>query len=149
MKSIQWIMVCFLALSITTTSCSNDDDDNNNGGGSTTAAGFYYGENGVTPFTKADEAVANTQYKTIIAKNGGATVVEMVLPSLATGTYSLATQYAFTYVKDGGHWEATAGSVTITKNENNKISGNYEATAGAGVSGITSMKGTFTDVPVN
>jgi hypothetical protein len=74
---------------------------------------------------------------------------KQLLPKTVLLLYSLATQYAFTYVKDGGHWEATAGSVTITKNENNKISGNYEATAGAGVSGITSMKGTFTDVPVN
>ncbi|MGN0003607.1 MAG: hypothetical protein ACI35V_09240 [Sphingobacterium composti] len=51
-------------------------------------------------------------------------------------------------MKDNKHWEATAGTLTISKNDGSKISGTYEATAGTGVTGVNTVKGNFTDIPL-
>jgi hypothetical protein len=139
--------ISFLALAfILTTSCNKEDDGNQPS--SSGEAGFFYAENSAASFTKANEVTANKQYNTIIAKVNNATVVEIVLTDLKKGSYPLSTRYAFTYVKDGKYWEATAGTLTITKDDGNKISGTYEATAGSGVSGLNSVSGKFTEVPV-
>ena len=126
-------------------SCSSDDGGSPSG--QTAEQGFFYNENGITPLLKADDAWVNGSYKSIIAQNNNATIVEIVLTDLAEGTYDLSLPYAFTYVK-GGHWTASAGPLTITINENNKLSGTFEATAGSGVSGVDSVKGEFNDLPI-
>lgn len=127
-------------------SCSSDDSSSPSGQ-TTAEQGFFYNENGITPLLKADDAWVNGSYKSIIAQNNNATIVEIVLTDLAEGTYDLSLPYAFTYVK-GGHWEASSGTLTITKNENNKLSGTFEATAGSGVAGVDSVKGEFNDLPI-
>lgn len=126
-------------------SCSSDDSSSSSG--QTTEQGFFYNENGITPLLKADDAWVNGDYNSIIAQNNNATIIEIVLSDLAVGTYDLSLPYAFTYVKSG-HWTASAGTLTITKNENNKLSGTFEATAGSGVSGVNSVKGEFNDLPI-
>lgn len=113
----------------------------------TVEQGFFYAENSSITQIKTDDTWANAQYHSIIAQQSGATVVEINLKSLAEGTYSLTDRYAFTYVK-GGHWEATAGSLVITKNKDGKLSGTFEATAGSGVTGINAVKGSFTDISI-
>lgn len=122
-----------------------EDPEENN---TNTQIGFFYAENGSSNMTKADDAVANKQYNTLIAKKNNQTVIEINLSDFKTGTHSLSSKYAFTYVKDGKHWEATAGSLQITKNDGSKISGTYEATAGTGVTGVSVVKGNFTDIPL-
>ena len=130
-------------------SCQKDDSLEEGGAGNgATGAGFFYAENGSTTLLKADEASAQVQYKTIIAKKDNKTLVEMVLPDLKPGTYSLAARYAFSYVKLPGVWESSAGTVTITKNEGGKLSGTFDASAGSGITGVTSVTGKFNDLPV-
>lgn len=147
-KLVGFAAVC---IALIATSCKKDKDiqTKSNDTSTPTEAGFYYGENGTSALIQAEDATANQQYKTIIARNNNTVVVEIVLTDLQPGTYSLAGTYAFTYVKNNQHWTSTSGSLTITKNENSKISGTYEATAGTGVSGVQSVKGKFIDIPVN
>lgn len=151
MKIPKLVALSIVCLPLFVTSCKKEDDiqPKSNDTSSPTEAGFYYGENENSSLTKADEATASQQYKTIIAKKNNATVVEIVLTDLQPGTYSLAGTYAFTYVKNNQHWTSTSGSLTVTKNENSKISGTYVATAGTGVSGVQSVNGKFIDIPVN
>lgn len=146
MKAIQYFSILVLVFAILLSSCNKDDDNNIEDTPSET--GFFYGENGTTTLTKADEAQANKDYKTIIAKKDNNTIVEIVLTDLKPGTYDLSAKYAFTYVKNNQHWEASAGTLTITKNDGNKISGTFKATAGAGVSGVNSVEGKFNDIPL-
>ena len=147
MKKEHYLHALLFSITLLFTCCEprvEEVEDNN----SNTQSGFFYAENGATTLTKAESAEANKQYKTIIAKKDNQTIVEIVLTDLKAGTYSLSAKYAFNYVKDGKHWEATAGSLTISKNDGNKISGTYEATAGAGVTGVNTVKGNFTDITV-
>lgn len=146
-------IITFILVAICFLSCKKDDQNlntntNNNNTDSTQSIGFYYAENNNTTYSKADEAIANKQYKTIIAKNNNATIVEFVVTDFAIGTYPLTARYAFTYVKDNKHWEATNGTLVITKNDGNKISGTYEATDRSGVDNITSVNGYFNDVTI-
>lgn len=146
MKPIQFLKTAVLVLAVLLSSCSKQDEGDEVSSPSET--GFFYGENGASTLTKADEAQANGQYKTIIAKKNNSTVVEIVLTDLKAGTYPLTAKYAFTYVKDGNHWESTAGTLTVTKNDGSKLSGTFKATAGAGVSGISTVEGKFNDIPM-
>lgn len=130
------------------TSCTKKSNDKPNNNKSTEEIGFFFAENGNTNYTKADSVLANQQYKTIIAKVNGATVVEFVATDFSVGDYPLNTQYAFTYVKDNSHWEASAGTLKITQNDGQTISGTYEATAGTGVNGVTTVSGYFKKVPL-
>lgn len=143
MKKILSLTACVMALCILLASCSKKNDDNATPNQS--EAGFFYGENGTSTLTKADDAQVNANYKTIIAKKDNSTVVEIVLTDLKAGTYPLSAKYAFTYVK-GTFWEATDGTLTITKNDGSKLSGTFKATAGAGVSGVNSVEGKFNDI---
>lgn len=146
MKISKFFSVAVLATAVLFSSCNKDDDMNTENLQS--EDGFFYGENGASVLTKADDAQVNKTYKTIIAKKDNNTVVEIVLNDLKIGTYDLSAKYAFTYVKAGSHWEASAGTLTITKNENNKLSGSFEATAGSGVLGVNSVEGKFKDIPI-
>src|SRR5690606_10362589 len=145
MKTItkQLVSLAVIAFSMVLFSCSSDDGDSSSG--QSTEQGFFYNENQINPLLKADNAWVNGDYNSIIVQNDGATIIEIVLTDLEVGAYDLSALYAFTYVK-GGHWVASAGTLTITKNENNKLSGTFEATAGSGVSGVNSVEGEFNDI---
>lgn len=150
MKKI--ICVAFVLVSVCFASCSSDD----NGGGEPNEpnppapqTGFFYAENGATTMQTVDHPYANATYKSIFAQQGGSTVVEINLSSLDAGTYAIGSSNAFTYLKAGGMWIASAGSVTITENAGGKLTGTFEMTAGSGITGVDSVEGTFTDITVN
>lgn len=143
------ILLTVFSLLLTGILFSCKKEENTNANNTTDQAGFYYAENGSSSQTKAENAYANKQYKTIIAQMQSKTVVEIVLDNLQTGTYSLAKKYAFTYVKEGSYWESSAGTLTITKNDGAKVSGTFEATAGTGVTGVNNISGKFIDIPIN
>lgn len=147
MKAIHYTKFLLLAVIFLFSSCGKDRDDSNVLIPAS-ETGFFYGENGTSTLNKADEAQANGQYKTIIAKKSNSTVIEIVLTDLKAGTYPLSTKYAFTYVKGGTQWESTAGTLTITKNDGSKLSGTFKATAGSGVSGVSTVEGKFNEIPV-
>ncbi|MCB9032823.1 MAG: hypothetical protein H6553_03215 [Chitinophagales bacterium] len=149
MKKIKHILI-LLFVSIFLVSffqaCTKNEDSTPSN--SNTNVGFYYGENNTTTLTKADSSWVNGSYNTIIAQNSGSTVVEINLSGLSVGTYNISLINMITYIK-GSYWIASSGSVTITKNESNKLSGTFVATAGSGISGVDSLKGEFTDIPIN
>lgn len=144
MKQVLLLLSVFI---FSLSSCSKEEATEPEGSKST-ESGFFYAENSASAMIKADEATANKQHKTIIAKKSGATVVEIVLTDLKAGTYDLSARYAFTYVKSAVFWEASAGTLTITKNDGSKLSGTFKATAGSGVQGVTTVEGKFTDIEI-
>ncbi|WP_462278494.1 DUF6252 domain-containing protein [Ferruginibacter sp.] len=79
--------------------------------------------------------------------------VQFVLTSFNTGTYNITTTApgapnAVYYIDDDGfNLQGNSGTVTITANSNNKISGNFSVTVTNG-SANTALTGNFTDMPV-
>lgn len=149
MKKIT-ILVLIAFLAISTFSCSNNDDDVTAPIVTPTVNGFTWTDSNSTNVQTVNNPYATAQYKTIFAKNtGGATVFEINLTSLAVGTYSLASANALYYKNAtmSASFSPTSGTVTITANANNKLSGTFTATGTGG--GITSVTGQFTNITVN
>lgn len=115
-------------------------------GGTTQSIGFSYVKNGGAS-VDADSAFFNSTYRTITSyKNGISTRVNIKTSSQGPGTYSFTTsgnsisytEITFTYIGSGG-------SINITSNANNKMSGNFVSNGSGG--GITSLTGQFKDIP--
>lgn len=124
--------------------CKKDEESNLS---TSDEVGFYFAENGSKDFVKADEAISDKKYNKIFAKKGS-DALEFILTDLKVGTYSLTPQYAFDYLKDGKIWSASEGTLEITSNDGNKISGTFEATAGSGNSSISKVEGRFKDIDI-
>lgn len=148
MKKIQLYLL--LVLSVALFSCSSDSDDNNSTP-TPSANGFLYAENGSTTMTSAASPYASNQYKSIFAVNNSNTIIEINLTSLVVGSYTIDdTANFFAYLKPGttGMWNGSAGTVTITANANNKLSGTFSITSGSGISGVNLVSGSFTNIPI-
>lgn len=112
--------------------------------------GFSWKENGGTVTKTATSASYTTQYKTIMARNASAsTIFEINLTGGVPGTYVLdGSNNALSYiVSSSAMFQATSGSVVITKNAALKMSGTFQAT-GTAAGGIATVSGTFTDIDV-
>lgn len=148
MKTIKNI---FIVLFVTLmSSCSDADDATPTPVAAATTAGFTWTENGNTTVLTVDNPYASAQYKTIFALRSGTTIYEINLTSLAPGTYSFSGGANSIYYNNNagsGGFSATSGSVIITANANNKLSGTFTAT-GSG-NGVTSVSGQFTDIVIN
>ena len=117
------------------------------GGSNHPSNGFSYViNNGATVY--ADSAFYNSAFKTITSYHSGiATRVNIKTSSQAAGTYSFSssantlsyTEVTFTYIASGG-------SINITSNANNKLSGNFVSNGTGG--GVTSLTGQFQDIPL-
>ncbi len=142
--------VVLLCLITSLVSCSKDDTTSNNNSNPATD-GFFYAENGATSTQTVSTPYANATFKSIFAVHNGATVVEINLTSLAVGSYTIdnATN-VLTYLKPGANamWMGASGSVTITANANNKLSGSFSIPTGSGIAGVNSLSGTFTNIPI-
>ncbi|MEY4876199.1 MAG: hypothetical protein RL708_1348 [Bacteroidota bacterium] len=117
----------------------------------TAAALFTFTFNGAT--ANADSAHAYATYHTMYAYKGAKNSTsgltddffEIDLDNLNVGTHSQSTTNALTYIKASGTSNvATAFSVNITANANNKMTGTFTATMTTG----GAMSGTFTDMPI-
>lgn len=116
------------------------------GGNVNSSVGFSYVKKGGST-VYSDSASFNAASRTITSyKNGIATRVNIKTTSQGTGTYSFTTsgnsisytETTFTYIGSGG-------SINITSNTNNKMSGNFVSNGAGG--GIISLTGQFTDIP--
>ena len=148
MKKIQLYLM--LVLSVALFSCSSDSDDNNPTP-TPSANGFLYAENGSTTMISVSTPYASNQYKSIFAADTNNTVIEINLTSIAVGSYTIDdTTNFFAYLKPGttGMWNGSAGTVTITANANNKLSGTFSITSGSGISGVNLVSGSFTNIPI-
>lgn len=145
------LLLCMAVISIISTSSCSDDDSSNNGGGNNNTAGFTWRENDPNgAVNQAAAATFNTQFNTLIATAAdGTTLFEINLSGSAAAAYTLSSSGAnmFTYTGENPFFVAEGGTVTITSNANNKITGTYEAFQTG--NGLTRLYGTFTDVPVN
>lgn len=148
MKTI--IKTLILSAVVLLSSCSKSEDNSSNNATPTPADGFYYSENGSTTMTAATSAYASNQFKSIFALNGSNTAFEINLTSIAVGTYTINSSNALAYIKPGGSqlWSASAGTITITSNANNKLTGTFNATTGSGITGVNSVSGTFTNITI-
>ncbi len=109
-------------------------------------SGFIWVDNAGNSIT-ADSSYYVEQYKTIKAFKGGIQkLIEINLTAGSAGTYVIGTNNAFSYLTGQDLYLAATGSVIITANANSKMSGTF-TTAGTGAS-ITSISGTFNDIPV-
>jgi hypothetical protein len=94
---------------------------------------------------------ASNQYKSIFGVDNSNTIIEINLTSIAQGTYTIdnSTNF-FSYLKPGssGIWSGTTGTVTITSNANNKLSGSFSMSAGSGINGVNTVNGTFTNITI-
>lgn len=132
-------------------SCKKKDDGGSCSscpvGGSQQSNGFSYVKNNGSP-VYADSAFYNSTNKTITSYyHGIATRVNIKTTSQAAGTYTFATPgNTLSYTESTFTYIAAGGSINITSNANNKLSGNFVSNGSGG--GIISLTGQFQDIPL-
>lgn len=148
MRTIQLFAILFFAF--LATSCSSDDGGESQNPNPTTD-GFFYSENGSTTMLTVDSPYASNQFKSIFATDNSNTIIEINLTSIAVGSYTIDNNANFfSYLKPGasGIWSGSAGTVTITANANNKLSGSFSISSGSGITGVNTISGTFTNITI-
>lgn len=132
-----------------TLSCSKDDSK----GASATDDGFVYSENGDAKLIALKNPKANAQKNEIIAGTEDAIFIQFDISSLKEGTYDFSNvpYNTMDYFKTNGvsirTWTANSGTLTITANANNRISGKFNVT-GEKVDNISSLSGSFNNIPI-
>ena len=149
MKNLFFYFRTLMVLSVLFISCDRNEDDGTNTATSSTA-GFNWRENSTTvPVKTAGSSEVRTQYKSIFAFTGttatSGTLFEFNLTGVSPATYTIGGSNAFYF--SGNTATPASGEVVITSNANGKASGTFKATWSSGT--ITSVYGTFTDIPVN
>lgn len=142
----------FFAIVVLISSCKKSSNDKNN---------FSWTHNGVTHSTKLDTAYishGSRPHYTIVADENKPgyilfTRVEFNLTSFNTGTYIINDGFgAFNrliYTDDAGNTLIGAGgTLNITANSNNYLSGNFSATLITGTGVSSQLSGNFTNMPV-
>jgi len=113
--------------------------------GPSTPPGFTFTKNGGSAIT-ADSAYFYPSSNTIIAYYQGNTHrVNVKTASLNPGSYAISTTNKVTYTELSLVYNASGGSINITANANNKLSGDF-TTSGTG-GGFISVNGQFKDIP--
>lgn len=147
-KLLSSALVLFLML--TTISCTDDDAAIVPAIPSIGADGFTWIDSSGATVQTVNNPYASTQYKSIFAVSSGATIYEINLTSIAVGTYSLTASGNALYYKNASMsapFSPTLGTIIITANANNKLSGTFTATGTGG--GITTLTGQFKNIVVN
>ena len=147
MKKLNYVFFSLFLVTLLMTGCERDSEP-----GSTTppaSAGFTWRENSTTaPLKTAGSSEVRTQYTSIFAFTGATatsgTLFEFNLSGLAPATYPVNATNAFYF--NGNTATPATGEVVITANANGKASGTFKATWTSGT--VTSVYGTFTDIPV-
>lgn len=141
------IMIAFIA--VFSISCSNDD--NPTPVVPVATDGFIWTENGTATVLTVNNPYVNGQFNSIFAVRSGTTIYEINLTALTPGTYTLgsASANSLFYNNTGAttSFSPTSGSVIITGNAGNKLTGTFTAT-GTGA-GVTSVSGSFTNIVIN
>lgn len=148
MKNLFFYFRTLMVLAVLFISCDRNEDDGTNTATSSTA-GFTWRENSTTaPVKTAGSSEVRTQYKSIFAFTGttatSGTLFEFNLTGVSPATYTIGGSNAFYF--SGNTATPASGEVVITSNANGKASGTFKATWSNGT--ITSVYGTFTDIPV-
>jgi hypothetical protein len=148
MRAKNSLLVIIFSSLLIVASCKKEPEENCDScpvGGSTEPIGFSYIKNsGATIY--ADSAFFNSSYRTITAYyHGIATRINIKTSSQAEGTYSLTIPgNTISYTETTATYIASDGSINITSNLNNKMSGNFVSN-GTGA-GIITLRGQFKDI---
>jgi Family of unknown function (DUF6252) len=112
---------------------------------------FLYGEGGATSLSSVTNPFANANSKEIFGRNGSSEVIKIKLTSLAVATYTIGVGNEFTYTRPAtsSPWVAGTGTITITSNIDNKLSGTFDLTSGTSTLGINQVNGRFSDIVIN
>lgn len=146
-KTLISIGIILLVLS----SCKKEPDQSCGtcpvGGSTTPTNGFSYVKNGGSAIY-ADSAFYNSVNKTITSYyHGIATRVNIKTTSQVPGTYTLTTPgNTISYTETSFTYIASGGSISITSNSNNKLSGSFVSNGTGG--GIISLTGQFNNIPL-
>ncbi|MES2760929.1 MAG: hypothetical protein V4677_01935 [Bacteroidota bacterium] len=148
MATIKYLLIAAI-FSTLIISCKKEDEGDSCStcpvGGPSEPAGFRFTKNnGAT--IEADSTFFFPATKIIIAYYQGMTNRIIIKTSAQTaGTYNVnGASNTVTYIEPLGSYNATSGSIIITANANNKISGNFTSSGG----GIASTIGAqFKDIP--
>lgn len=144
----------FILAFITTSffACKKDAATTNGGSTANGANTFTWTDNSVT--YNCDSAYASAQFKTIFVYKGGSTTryfFEINLTGLSVANYPFTTTgNALAYIRPGASsaiLTSFAGSLAITANSNNKITGAGVATVNSSTLGER-INFTFTDLPL-
>ncbi len=144
MKKHLTILALFL-IGFAVTSCSkksNDPAPSNNI--VSTPDGFTWSEDGGTLIT-ADSAfwTSGSWGAGVRAYKGGyASFFELNLDNANSGNHTLST--SSTFLKGSDTYAVASGSLTISANANDKLSGNFEAKVSGGT--IKTVKGSFSNL---
>lgn len=112
---------------------------------------FEYAEGGAPSRSTVTNPFADASSKKIFGNNAAVNAVEINLTSLAVGIYTIVSGNSFKYTRPGqpSVWTAISGTVTILENDESKISGSFDLTAGDSDLGINSVSGSFKRVVIN
>jgi Family of unknown function (DUF6252) len=115
------------------------------------AAILEYAEGGASSRTTVTNPIAYATAKEIFGRNSATEVVKIKLTSLAVATYTIGSGNEFTYTRPttSSPWTAGSGTITITENVGNKISGTFNLTSGSSSLGINTVSGSFKRVIIN
>jgi hypothetical protein len=140
------ILALFM-LSVSLLSCDRDDDTP---APVAKTPEFFYAESGVSILSTVANPYALAASKTIFAKTGDNTIIEINLESLAVGTYTVSAVNRFTYKPTATQtWTSISGTIMITRNESNTLNGSFEMNAGDGIATVNSVSGNFANIPIN
>jgi Family of unknown function (DUF6252) len=145
------ILKSVLAIILLSTSLISCDGDSDTPTPVVETAIFDYAEGGASSRTTVTNPIAYATSKEIFGRNGTTEVVKIKLTSLAVATYTIGSGNEFTFTRPTttSPWIARSGTITITENADNKISGIFELTSGDSDLGINSVSGSFKRVVIN
>lgn len=111
---------------------------------------FFYAEGGASTMSTVTNPYASASTKTVYAKTGANTIIEINLGSLAVGTYTINATNHFIYKPNTTQtWTSISGTIIITRNESNVIDGSFEMNAGDGIGSVNSVSGNFANISIN
>ncbi len=140
------ILALFM-LTVCLQSCDGDDDSPTP---TAKTPEFFYAEGGATTMSTVANPYVSASSKTIYAKTGDNTIIEIHLASLAVGTYAINDINSFVYKPTPTQtWTSISGTVMITRNESNTLNGGFEMNAGDGIATVNSVSGNFANIPIN
>ena len=114
-------------------------------------AEFFYREGGATSFSSIANPIANSSSKEIFGRNGISEIVKIKLTSLSVGTYTIGSGNEFTYTRPSttSPWVAGTGTINITSNTGNRLSGTFDLNSGTSTLGINQVNGSFSEITIN
>ena len=141
-----------LTLIVTILSCNKDNDSNDSWSFTWTHQNAFHSATSADAYiSQAGLGVGPNQVLAFVSTSGPNYRVSMRLSSLTPNAYAISlTSNKFDYVDDSGNNLAGAqGTVTISSNANNKLSGSFAVNLINASSDTTALVGLFTNITLH